>query len=73
MEQKMMTMKQIAEQLVTDWQGQGVALETMAQDFNLGAEDAQWASEQIGHKLDWHEMTVLAGECVKVAQARLDD
>lgn len=64
------TMKQVAEQLVKDWQAQGVALETMAQEFNVTRDDAAWAMQQLGADVDLNE---LARECVKVAQARLDD
>lgn len=66
----MTTMKQVAEQLVTDWQKQGVALETMAQEFNITREDGEWARQQLGADAD---LEALARECVKVAQARLDD
>lgn len=65
----MTTMKQVAEQLVTDWQNQGVALETMAQEFNIERDDAAWARQQLGADVD---LTALARECVKVAQDRLD-
>lgn len=66
----MATMKQVAEQLVKDWQAQGVALETMAKEFNVTRDDAAWARQQLGADVD---LEALARECVKVAQARLDD